>query len=735
MPDINLTYQGLKAGEQSPEASIYAFDANGQFIASAPVQDAKAQLQLPERVAGRTVRLFVGPRRQKRDTSSVADLTRQGAYELRERIDPAKAAIDLTVYEPIWRGWFLCPCVVTGQLVTTVTLPNGTTKQLPICNAQVTICEVWAIPILIYQLPDDIIYRLRDEAIAVLTKPFPPPPPSPDGFTLASQQALALRSAPAAAASASARREIGLSITAAQSAPRGVAAVHSAAASIEAIADPQLQGKLRVLSLTTSVDELRTGLIDLGPTIIDYFCYWPWLEPWLFVDCFETVQVDDNGKFFAIIYYPCFGPSPNLYFSAQQLQGGVWQTIYRPPVRCATHWNYPCGSNVVLNVTDPSAISCAPSDPVNVPPGVNSWVMPVAVGGSYIRGTFPPPPAPAGWVRGDGFTDYDGIVGAPFGGYLGFRSGASIDIPSAAMQYYRWSYRKMGTAQWFPMSDPVFRHYVKQSPAQLPTFPGYQLGPHTVGPNSYLFQFKPLAPPPPDIGDPPGTITYWPTDDLFADIYSGYLNTPSLPTSIAAAAGEYQIKMEVFDSAGKLVAPGAGTFTFIVPSGIGNDGVTILARAADASETLASGFVFNLQIDNNKCSAGIEAPSIGGVATADACGFLGYNPGDIVTIAFHAQHPNNLATFNFTMVRGATGLSGADVSGAEVAALSAPPYAGDGIGDFTNGFTVASLLGNCVNAAFAEDVYVFAKATTGWGDRISQYDASFLRAFALERKS
>ena len=513
MPDINLTYQGLKAGEQSPEASIYAFDANGQFIASAPVQDAKAQLQLPERVAGRTVRLFVGPRRQKRDTSSVADLTRQGAYELRERIDPAKAAIDLTVYEPIWRGWFLCPCVVTGQLVTTVTLPNGTTKQLPICNAQVTICEVWAIPILIYQLPDDIIYRLRDEAIAVLTKPFPPPPPSPDGFTLASQQALALRSAPAAAASASARREIGLSITAAQSAPRGVAAVRSAAASIEAIADPQLQGKLRVLSLTTSVDELRTGLIDSGPPSSTTSAT-GLAGAVAVVIASRPSPVDDNGKFFAIIYYPCFGPSPNLYFSAQQLQGSHL-AVDLPPARALRHaLELPLRQQLALNVTDPSAIPCAPSDPVNVPPrGEQTGSCPspsaAATSGARFRRR-------RRRQAGCGATASPTTTGSSVR-----RSAAISDFEAGIHRYPKRGHAVLplvlsqdGNSAVVPDERSGFRHYVKQSPAQLPTFPGFQLGPHTVGPNSYLFQFKPLAPPPPDIGDPPGTITYWPTDDF-----------------------------------------------------------------------------------------------------------------------------------------------------------------------------------------------------------------------------
>ena len=171
--------------------------------------------------------------------------------------------------------------------------------------------------------------------------------------------------------------------------------------------------------------------------------------------------------------------------------------------------------------------------------------MPFAVGATKIWGTPSPlTPAPTGWVRTDGFTDYtDWISGlsfqnAPFGGYLGFRHGYSNNIPSPAIKYYRWSYRKVGeTGGWGELNEPVTRRYVKQSPGLLPTFPVDKLGPDTVGGKSNLFKFKPSSPPGPEPGDPPGTITYWPTDDTFGDIYTGYLSTVTIPPNIADGAG------------------------------------------------------------------------------------------------------------------------------------------------------------------------------------------------------
>jgi hypothetical protein len=457
------------------------------------------------------------------------------------------------------------------------------------------------------------------------------------------------------------------------------------------------------------------------------------------VDCFTTVSVEEDGRFETTIYYDCLGDHPDLYFSAEQWHGFAWDSIYAPPVRCNTYWNYECGSEVTLYVTDPSAVPCAPVDPVDPPPGVFTWVMPFAVGGTEIWGSPPPPmlgdpiplPPTGGWVKPDGFTDYSGMVDAPFGGYLSFRHGFSSNIPSPAIKYYRWSYRKVGSMSWKELMVPVSRYYVKESPGMLPTFPTYELGPKTVGGKTNLYEFKPDAPPGPDPGDPPGTITYWPTDQFFGDIYTGFLDSTTLTPNALGAAGQYQFKLEVFNPAGAQVMPGGGTFQFIVPRGFDVDGVTVLARLAQAAELDAGGFVFNLQIDNNPCGAAIDAPAIGMTAVADECGFLRYDPDDPtpVTIEFHATHPNNHAEFSFTMVRGATAVSAANASG-EVDDNPAGAYTGDGNGNFTHDFPRGDLLGSCLNAAFAEHLYVTAKATNGWS-RLNQYDDADLRAFAL----
>ena len=733
--EVDVKLEGITEKDRPPQAFVYAFDSRGQPLTSAPVVEGKASLSLPYEIEGRAVRLFVGPRSEKAEPVKLSSLSRNRAYEKRLRVDPKKPRAEIKILDLDWRRWAMCSCVVRGRVVKRLTAPDGTVMELPICHARVTICEVDSIPLIIQRLPDEHLFRLRDELIDIVQGPIPLPPdprppdpfppgpspqpwpgpdPSPEARMMSERMSFARRD-PERPMEPSAKR-----------------------AGLRQF-DADAQKRISAIASTTSTVELRLQFIRMADVIRYFLCdYFRWLYPYYRVDCFRTVGVDENGRFETTIHYSCLDDKPDLYFRVEQLQGGVWQTIYKPSVRCNTYWNYECGSEVVINVTDPSAIPCVPEDPVDLPAGVSTWVMPYAVGNTRIWGTPPgaaPAPAPAGWVKSDGLTDYvvdDGdFVDAPFGGRLGFRLGHSNNIPDG-IKYYRWSYRKDGTSTWSSMYEDVGRHYVKESPGKLPSFPVYSLGPRTVGNSPYLFEFKPPAPPGPGPGDPPDTTTYWPTDDFFADIYSGFLSTHALPPGIPGAAGRYQIKLEVFDSAGTQVVPAAATFRFVVPTGVGVDG-TILTREAAPAELDAGGFVFSLHIDNNPCSALIHAPNIGATSVADVCGFLRYDPASPspVTISFNASHPNHFAEFSFRIKRGAITVPQAGVSGQEVAATAAGPYAGDGVGNFTNDFARGTLLSSCTNAAFAEILNVYAKATTGWRNRISSYDASNVRAFAL----
>ena len=724
---VNAQFEGVTDKERPTDSAVYAFDAKGNFLASAPL-DAKgqAQLALATESTGQAVRLFIGPRLEKDVKPTPALLQRYGALEDRRLLNPTSAAkVQLTIPSPIWKRWPFCFCVVRGRVVKRQPQPDGSTRDLPVCNTRVTICEVDMLPNIILRLPDPVAFRLRDELVREITRPLPvlrpipPIPPLPDPPPI-------LRLSPGTAGIA------GGGLKASTTPQPDVLA--GAAANLPTF-DVKTLMSVRALASTVSVAELRPRLADLHLIIRPFLCLWDWLHPFFAtrVDCLRTVPVNENGQFQTILTYLCAGDKPDLYFKVEQLQGGVWKTIYAPSVACHTHWNFNCGSEVTIVITDPSAIACVPQDPVVT--GETTWVMPYAVGGSPITGSPTPAPAAAsnGWVRTDGFTNYGGITDAPFGSLLGFRMGYSNNITgSATIKFFRWSYRKVGTAEWSQMNLPVSRHYVKTvpgAPNPIISFPTYQLGPRTIGTQQNLYEFKPAAPPAPAPPDPPLTTTAWPIDNWFDDIYAAFLDTLSLPGMRQESAGQYQIKLEVFGPDGALLSP-TGPFRFIVPSSIDSNN-TVNTRPATPGEIDGSGFVFNLQIDNNVCEAAIYPTSIGTSAVADGCGFLRYTPGvGQFTLAFTARHPNNRAYFDFSVVRGMTGVAAASVSNAEVGA-NAGPYTRDANSRFSHPFNQPELLEGCVNAAFAESLGVYAKVTNGWGRIGTGYDRSALAAFAL----
>lgn len=358
----------------------------------------------------------------------------------------------------------------------------------------------------------------------------------------------------------------------------------------------------------------------------------------------------------------------------------------------------------------------AAADPgTRKPAGVNLWVMPYAVGNT-----------PVNRIKPSGFTDYTdslsgfSMVNAPFGSHLGLRHGYDERLPNAAIAYYRWSYRRTGAPAWQEFSQPVGVHYSKRVGTEI-SFPVYSLGPKSVNSMS-LYEFRPHAAP-----TVAGAVTAWPTSDWFGDIYSGFLESRGL------ADGPYEIKLEVFNPAGAKVLPGGATFRFIVPTGTTPDGTITTAVGAPSPD---GGYVFPLRVDNRACEAYIDEPVIGSTAVGQ-CGFLLYDPAVAVSseaakvrISFFATQPDNRARFGFTIIRG---INTASTAEGEITAAAAGVYTGDGSGHFQHSFVRTELLGPLCpeKAAFSANLHAYAKATTGWHQRISQLDAYHIRAFAI----
>jgi hypothetical protein len=528
------------------------------------------------------------------------------------------------------------------------------------------------------------------------------------------------------------------------------AAAMSTRAAMSEGASPLASQAMLALRTVSSAAELRRQLVGIADLVKIYLCELHWIWRWFDVDCLWTVEADEHGRFGRFIVYRC-NDQPDLYFWVEQQQSGAWVTVYHPSVACHTYWNYDCATEITINI--PNAIGCD-DPPYDVPPGVTLFVLPYAIGSTPIWGRpAGSPPAPTGWVRTDGLTNYvtsglGQLNDAPFGATLSIIQDDSYFIPSSGIKYYRYSFRRAGgSGDWTPIATPLGRGYRMEYSDRLPTYESYPVGPFTVGAESNLFEFKPQTPParPTD----PATVVAreWTSGNLSeaAAVWNTVGAAPGVDEADPDEAGQFEVRVEVFSPTGVRVAPGPATFRFLA---LNADMVTtrlaeLGVSAADPMEVFDDSFHFFVHVDNNGVTADLPQPSIQGVGADPNCGFLFYDPtdpADDVLIQFHADHRNDRAVFGFGIVRGSNGLPNASTPPAgsvpnyvEVAAAVAPLAPGPGYalaaGYYQRTFEPSELVGPCVNAAFAASLSVYGKATNGWW-RIG-YDAYRLIAFAL----
>jgi hypothetical protein len=681
----------------------YAFDANGALVDSAEVRSGKAELEIPKGQA-RRVRVFLAPHDENVDPANltVDRLQRLGAYEPVRRA-AADVAERFQIPGIIIDRWPFCLCWVRGRVV-------RNSDNRAVCDARVHICEVDRIPLWILRLPDLDLFRLRDDLLEVLRnppipKPWPPPEPP------------------------IARRALRLEGPRVSEAP-GLKA-QKASASIEL--SPELHARLSSSSITV----VRDALAAHWQLIVPWFCLWPYWW-WRFrCDELAVLTTDGQGRFETSIWFPCGGDQPDLYFWVEYDFGGGFETVYSPPIACHTYWNYTCGSEVTIRVTDPRVPGCGDEPDL---PGCQVVVLSigpeVAVRELQANAL---DPAHEGLTAG----------GEPFGETLEPRVDFSRTelIVNKNVPYYRWSYRRLSGTDgvsasvdassvplnvWTPLARDVYRHYkVGTSYPSERMGPMPTSGPPPIAPAPNLFRIRPVDPP---------SGPEWVVLNEHIDLATAYFDTASLPgVSPAAdlAAGRYELKLELFTNTGALVnwtAKGIDLRITAQDAPFGTGTVTTVA-APDynrikngAGDTIA--FRMVVRVDNNRCYS--EVLPVGGTVTPDpVCGFHNYSSLlDLVGLRFVARHPHNFATYAFDTVR---------ASGPSLAVASCSGVAGDA---GTNGFTetsdfnyekqptVAQLLGTCANAAFSESLHVWAMATDGY-IRLSGYDAFDHAAFAL----
>lgn len=738
---IHVGFEGKP--EQPIDVSAYLFSSNGDLLASAPLKDGKATLA-PEQVT-RGARLLIGPTlgSDRRDTPpTIAALEALEVYRPKWRFELGRSAYELApIPDFLWPHWPLCRCRVRGRVVKRTYSPGGVVVDAPVCNARVHICEVDRLPWIIQRIPDPDIFRIRDDLLERLQRPFPwPPIPDPgprrelpfDIQTAVDIRQLTVRQL----VGGSRLDEVALN-------PQPLPP-HEAQLAVQRLQTRELPQAFQFAMSSGGASVIRRALLDHLDFIRPWICHWPWLHAWFYrCDELRVVATDDDGRFETTIWYPCGGDRPDLYFWVEASVGGVWTTVYRPPIPCHVWWDYPCGAEVTITVTDPRVTGCGQRPEVS-----GKQIVVKSIGRQVSMGEINREPSPAnlladplkagtvvaGWI--------DPTRESPFGDTLEPRVDFGDGLKPAGITHYRWSYRHLGSVletDWVIIDAPVSRHYRETTPPLAPVvYKSVQIGP-AAGVTGYFVEIDPAL--------PPGGEDWEVLDEGF-DLASAYFATLGL------APGKYELKLELFRQSGlnmtrvNLTGETVGIQQIVDPAPLTSG--TYVTQPANFDRLLLDGggnavaFRLVLHVDNRPCFGTIPSVIVAPGANDTRCGFLEYAPTAMATLAFRASHPANYATFAFDVARVATLLPSASATGlVDAASVNGFSRSGD---TFSKGISVLGLLSEalptgetpCIRAAFAESLHVYALATNGYG-RLSGLDAPVpgnpaqvaLRAFAL----
>lgn len=737
--------------EEKPAKEIpmtaYAFDAHGILVASAPVdKEGQIALTIPSASLPQS-RLFIAstpPKERKERAVTIDELNSRAAFEV---TGPLSAGVSkpITAVIPahLIKIWPWCLCRVRGKVVRPIDV-YGATQNLPVCHARVHICRLEPFIIRVPLWPDSIIKRLRDEVLAVIEGRFHPPLPDPPPELIletSPEKIAQFQPERRFVASKLARANVKALVVAKSLAPSPAAPAPSPMLSLPA--------ESRVALQSPSANVVRDVLIQHAKLLRPYFCYWPWLWPWLFCEEVAVVDTTEQGLFDTNIVYLCFD-RPDLYFWVEYFLNGVWTTVYQPPRPCYTYWNYQCGSEVTITITDPRVPWCGnPSLP-----GKTIAIMSIGNDVSMSE------------IQRQSAGTAEGLTtgGEPFGGSLEPHVffGAD-DLLAAGITHYKWSYRKVGTSGWKVMDrKQVIRHYAMppSSSGGGPTFLPYLLGPDPDPALTGLSLFKiqprnvPVA----------GSLGWAPIDareDSATAFFLSYLEQLDQPNPAEAAQGKYELKFELFKHSAPTVpvdftaegitlseatdpAPfGVGTVhTRLLPTDPAFPALPMPERVFVNSAGHVVGFRLVIHVDNNVCTADIHDVTVG-AAAAGLCGFIDFPPGASAHVSFLARHPHGFGQFRFQVFKGSSGRVEVVCAPSPDAGYPSLPsvdsatvngFTRDAGSNFSKDIPVASLLGSCPKAAFSELLYVYAMAVDGW-NRLSYLDgipSPESKAFALE---
>ena len=683
---VRLSIEGLQEGQKPPQLRIYLFTHNGRLVESLPYRGEPVVFTIDP---GRDYRATVGPdlisgERPPADLASTLLKASSLSRDWLRQIHPT--TLEFRIFPPIWRCWFPV-CINVHGTVRKLLNPGGTPSQYaPLCTGTVQIFQVD----LGCTLDSFTVIQLETLRTRLIEKVAPHNPGAPSTLGNANGRfANAVASSPAE-----------LADTLASLGPAGL--------------KPYIVANNRFL---------WPFWCELIP---DYLFCWQELT---------EVPIQSDGTFSAEICFWCPEDFPDLYFEVIQNLDGVDTEIYDPQIACSTFYGYDGSESVDIVIDDPRAVACQPTPN----PGPDYlYVWPTAIGNVDL-GNVNGPETGGGPALGE--VTVTGPGGNPenaaWGGTLSLQMQFHPDLQANNIRYYRWSYQFADEASPTPIRATVTHRYqtitVSGSIITIHLNPvtfGPQLvsGPSNPGGTTNLFAIPDPTLPWIDINDP--------LDRPFAYFDSTELLTPG-------KSGLCTLILELFDGDGKFVPcnnprssstigdqpsdpAGPGAFTYILPQ-IGGPPNTY-TNAPMFNITDHGRLTFQVLVDNRPTVAqlpGVSTP-LGSTAT-DPCGVLHYSSGsDNVEIDYVAFQPGNFVDWSLTVSRGISG----------VVAEIVPPAPATGTSAGSPGSPVpfnnsaSALLGPCLQAAFAVNLYCRARVTNGYGQQ-SQYDSSQTIAFAL----
>ncbi|HYJ65421.1 MAG TPA: hypothetical protein VEV62_16890, partial [Parafilimonas sp.] len=508
-------------------------------------------------------------------------------------------------------------------------------EYLPVYKARVHICEVDPVIWYLQKLPDYEIIKLRDDILGKIIH-WHLPDPAPDPFKNIRANAVTQ------IASTQINRNENI---------RNKQFDKESVTNDSALVAPTLPYENLSSFYSDSSNLIRNYLIDNYRILYPYWC---WLNPW-FLRCDEVavIETDANGWFNTNIWYACCGDKPDLYFWVEYYINGVWTTVYNPGLRCATHWDYPCNTEVDIYLND-QRIPC----PIPQPNIGYKDVFVFSIGNDVsVTKVYQDGAMEGQTMPGTPFEE-----GSPFGGSIEprvyFGSYLCDSVDGGNNYFYKWSFRKEGTSAWNEIITDTFRHYLVET-SDGPVFPVYRIGANTDKLYQILRYHLPIS---------QGGNDLWVvdsrTDTASTKFITTDLDSDSNADDFSSTDGVYEVKMELYKYVAGVAtrvnwtAEGINLFvpdhTLTSPFG----DVTI---NHETDNTISNkykyfeggdlfGFTMKIFIDNMAPNLSLEDVSITNAdattGVAGPCGFIEFKNRNtsMVNFKFNASQQNNFAT-------------------------------------------------------------------------------------------